>query len=182
MLKWQGWEFLNRKETLIIFVGNGAQIVKDFINREKPDFLKDWDNVKVDARREWEPGENPRAYVDTIGNKKQFFLKYKNIIVIDDVISSGSTIQKLYKENEVYFPSAKWRFLSWVSLPITKKIEKIAYETYSSEIIEFYDGVKKPPINSLSTLVEKPSRAENYAKRNIAKYEAFLKILKGSVI
>ncbi len=181
LLNWPGWESLDKKETLIIFPGNGAEIVKIFLNSENSNFLKEWENIKVDARREWKPGENPRSFVDTIGDKKEFFLKYKDIIVIDDVISSGSTIQKLYKENEAYFPNAKWRFLSWVSLPETNKTEEMAYETFSSQNLNLYDKNneeiiqdknnkktgKKPPINSISTFLEKKDRAENYARRNL---------------
>jgi hypothetical protein len=82
--------------------------------------------------------------------------------VIDDVISSGETVGKLRKENKSFIPAADWLALTWV------KQRAFSTKDYSVVFSAKTVGTEKcrVPINSLSTLIERPEIAKCYARRN----------------
>lgn len=173
LLTWQGWGKLEPQSTVIVLPGNGASIVKKYINNEKPFWLYRWPwKAFPHAKRVWIPGENPQAFVSRIN--RGVLIGIKNVVVIDDVISSGETIRKLRKENESFIPNAKWQAITWVMQ------EAAITNGYSNVFAVKIVGSKerKVPINSLSTLVEYLNIAESYARRNFGKEaETFLKVI-----
>jgi len=173
LLSWQGWRSTDPWSTLIVLPGNGASIVKKYINNAKPSWLDRWPwKAFPHAKRVWIPGENPQAFVSRIN--PGVLIGIKTVVVIDDVISSGETVRKLRKENESFIPNARWQAITWVMQ------EAAVTNGYSSVFAVKTVGLKehKVPINSLSTLVECRSIAESYARRNFGnKAKTFLKIL-----
>lgn len=173
LLTWDGWGHYDPRTTLIVLPGNGASIVKKFIQKEKPFWLWQWPwKAFPHAKRIWIPGENPQAMVGRIN--RGVLVGIKTVVVIDDVISSGETIRKLQKGNEDFIPMAKWQAVTWVAqkAAATKGFANIfATKTVGSR-------ERKVPINSLSTLIECQEIAESYARRNFGvKAETFLKLL-----
>ncbi|MBI5071609.1 phosphoribosyltransferase [Candidatus Falkowbacteria bacterium] len=161
LLAWQGWEHLDPWSTLIVLPGNGASIVKKYIEKVDPFWLWQWPwKAFPHAKRVWIPGENPRSYVGRIN--PGVLVGIKTVVVIDDVISSGETVGKLRKENKSFIPVAEWWALTWV------KQRASSTKGYSAVFAAKTVGTEehKVPINSLSTLIERPEIAECYARRN----------------
>jgi hypothetical protein len=176
LLAWQAWEQLDPCSTIIVLPGNGASIVKKYINKTQPSWLSQWPWIfSPQAKRVWIPGENSQVFVSRIA-PTQMILGIRNVFVVDDVISSGATIRHLRQINEPWIPGASWQAITWVKQEsaTTKGFSKI-FATKSVGTKE-----RKSPINSLSTLVECREIAESYARRNFGQQaEAFLKTLEG---
>jgi hypothetical protein len=161
LLAWQGWGHLDPWSTLIVLPGNGASIVKKHIDKAKPFWLWRWPwKASPHAKRIWLPGENPQSYVSRIN--RGVFVGIKTAVVIDDVISSGETVEKLRRKNMNFIPVAEWWALTWV------KQRASSAKHYPVVFASRTVGSKehKVPINSLSTLIEDPEIAESYAGRN----------------
>lgn len=173
LLAWRGWEQFDARSTIIVFPGNGASIVKKYINSSRPAWITRWPlKFSPLAKRIWIPGENPQTFVNKITS--QMILGAKNIVVVDDVVSSGATARHLRKVNEPWIPGADWHAVVWV------KQKSAAVKGYSDIFSVKTIGIKekKSPINSISTLIECRLIAESYARRNLGKSaDAFLKIL-----
>jgi len=106
-------------------------------------------------------------------------LRTRLIIVVDDVISSGQTMYKLYRNNEWRFPRAEWIGVTWFSQALCMKSSsgvKGYNSVFASFLVEGVSG-KKVPINSLSTLREQPAIAESYANRHYADVKKFLQLI-----
>ncbi|MFA7421875.1 MAG: hypothetical protein WCZ90_19485 [Melioribacteraceae bacterium] len=176
LLTWQGWGRLNPWSTIIVLPGNGASIVKKYINKTKPSWLNQWPwKFSPHAKRVWIPGENPQTFVSRIA-PTQMLLGVKNVVVVDDVISSGATIRHLRQVNNPWIPGADWQAITWV------KQKSAVIKGFSGIFATKTVGTKerKVPINSLSTLVGCREIAESYARRNFGnKAEPFLKIIEG---
>lgn len=173
LLMWQGWDRLDPQSTLIVLPGNGASIVKTYINKMNPSWLKRWPGIfSPHAKRVWVPGENPQTFVERIA-PNQMLLGIDNVVVVDDVISSGSTIRHLRRVNDPWIPGAKWTAITWL---MQRSASTKGFLTVKA--VETVGTGRKVPINSLSTLVECREIVESYARRNFGnKAEAFLKIL-----
>jgi hypothetical protein len=173
LLLWQGWGRFEPWSTLIVMPGNGASIIKKYINNEKPFWLSQWPwKASPHAKRVWTPGEKPQAFVGRIN--PGVFVGIKTVVVIDDVISSGVTVRKIKKKNESFIPTAEWQAVTWVmqEAATTRGFSDI----FASKMVGSKE--RKVPINSLSTLVEYREIAESYAWRNFGEQsKAFLKIL-----
>jgi hypoxanthine phosphoribosyltransferase len=89
----------------------------------------------------------------------------ENVVVVDDVISSGTTVTLVRERNSWKFPRATW----YAAVPVTRK-EKIPNfkKIFSCEVVRDIAG-KKVPINSLSTLIENPEIRQDYFARNFEK-------------
>ena len=173
LLAWQDWECFEPWTTLIVLPGNGASIVKKYIDKAKPFWLWRWPwKAYPHAKRIWIPGESRQAFVGRIN--RGVLIGIKTVVVIDDVISSGETIRKLRKENENFIPMANWHAITWVmqEAAITNGYSKI----FAAKAVGLKE--RKVTINSLSTFVECRWIAESYARRNFENLtEAFLKII-----
>lgn len=155
--KWEGWSRLSPETTRIILPGNGALDVQRALG---PDWLTKWPTGNIPATRFWWPGVTPESVVGVVIDG--FDLLAEDIVVIDDVISSGATIQKVRERHEPWMPKAKWHALSWV-------IQRNArLKGFSSVYAAMTVGTQstKAPINSLSTLLTVDKIATSYAERN----------------
>ena len=155
---WPGWNTFSPDTTLFVIPGNGARDVERGLETR----LRGWPTVRIQAQRQWVPGEAPRALVNRI-YPPGFLLGFRDVVIVDDVIASGVTTQAVKRMNEPWIPGVKWHLLSWV-------MQRSANTAgFSSAFAAFGVGEKngrKPPINSLSTLLDQPSIARNYAVRN----------------
>ncbi|MEI7498739.1 MAG: phosphoribosyltransferase [Candidatus Falkowbacteria bacterium] len=162
VLAWQNWENLTPEKTVLVMPGNGAEIVKTYIAKMNPAWFSQWPwQFRPFAKRIWQPGENPQIFTERIDPDKMH-LGIKHVIVLDDVISSGSTIQRLKQINEPWIPGATWRAITWVKQEAA--MTKGFYPVIASKSIG--ERNHKVPINSLSTLMERPEIANSYAQRN----------------
>lgn len=155
------WQQIDPWRTLLIFPGNGSNLVKKEINNLNSSWLALWPyKSSISAKRFWEPGQNPVANVGSIGDG--VYIGLKQVIVIDDVISSGETCLKIYQRNNIYTPGAKWLGLCWVAQKSTR------LRNFSSLMaIEFAgEENKRAPINSLSTLITNQEVCISYSERN----------------
>ncbi len=159
--------------TLFVFPGNGA----NFPRRLSPTCGTIL-GVGVRAKRFWIPGEDPEVSVGLICPERFLVLGVKNIVVLDDVISSGLTMRKLYKSNAWRFPGARWKACSWLSQAFPSSTAIRGYdEVYTACLVRKVGTIGKVPINSLSTLRSNLEIADSYARRHFKEPERFLEIL-----
>ncbi len=159
------------KDTLIVFLGNGAQYP-----RRQLKSLDELMSCDVPAKRVWIPRVDPVCFAGEILPEKYFPLGIKKIVVIDDVISSGKTMLALHRANAWRIPGAQWVAATWVLQPL-KKLSGFTRILSACEVGKV-SGLKSA-VNSLSTLVANSEMATNYAERHIKKgyRERFLDIL-----
>jgi len=175
LLNWDIWKQIDPWQTLLVFPGNGSNLVKKEINKLNSDWLSHWPYKSyISAKRFWEPGQNPVANVGNIGDG--VYVGLKQVIVIDDVVSSGETCSKVYNRNNMYTPGAKWLSMCWVS----QKSARL--KNFSSLMaVEFVgEEGKRTPINSLSTLVANQEICRSYSERNFPnRAKEFQLLIKG---
>ncbi|MFA6514546.1 MAG: hypothetical protein WCT50_04655 [Patescibacteria group bacterium] len=176
LLSWNLWGQIDPWRTLLIFPGNGSNLVKKEINILFPSWLALWPyKSHISAKRFWEPGQNPVANVGNIGDG--VYIGLKQVIVVDDVVSSGETCLKVYQRNNMYTPGTKWLSMCWVA----QKSARL--KNFSSLMaVEFVgEENKRAPINSLSTLIINPGICRSYSERNFPnraeEFQALVKAL-----
>ena len=164
----------NEKDVLFVFPGNGSNYV-----RALSTVCKKVPSASVFAKRVWSPGNEPYAFANHILPEVFLHLEVGAIVVVDDVISSGKTMNKLHQNNAWRFPRAKWIGGCWLSQVPQMKADS-GVNGYSrivtACVVEGPKG-KKVPINSLSTLRNEPSIAKIYAKRHFSDADAFLRLV-----
>lgn len=159
------------ENTLFVFPGNGGNMLRQYSKIHLCNTI-----AEVFAKRVWYEGCDPFVLVGEIPSASFMCLNVKIIFVLDDVISSGQTIEGIFRRNSWKFPNAKWFAGSWISRGY--KIKNYV-EVFSSCIVQHTKALaKKVPINSLSTLVKDVGIAKSYARRNIKYPEKFLEIMK----
>ncbi len=142
-------------------LGNAVPVVGVFSKRIVPK-----PGQKINGFRDpyWVVGEIPTP---------RFLMpQIQEVILLDDVISSGTTVRKLRERNAWKFPNATWRAVACVGR--AEASPKMPWEVL--HLVESPGG-KKVPINSLSTLLRDRGIAENYAQRNFSAPEHFLQVL-----
>ena len=162
------------KDALFVFPGNGANYPKS-----RSLICQKVGGVGVYAKRIWTPGTDPIAIAGAITPEVFMDLYTRFIIVVDDVISSGQTMYKLWRNNEWRFPRAQWIGATWFSQALCMKSSS-GVKGYNSVFASFLiEGAssKRVPINSLSTLREQRAIAENYATRHYADVQKFLQLI-----
>jgi len=171
IMEWEGWNGMDPNTTVLIFPGNGGSLIKGTLEDE---WLKKWPlKFKVDIKRVWCPGVDPTVEGGEI-YPQIMLTDIKNVVIIDDAVSSGATAGKIMNKNKLWFPGAKWSVVTWVSQRAsdTKGFERLYYGALVGE------RNKKAPLNSLSTLLQDRSIANSYASRNIpGKSNEFLALL-----
>lgn len=153
------WQELGPKNTLIVFPGNGGNIVYAYLPAS---WREAWWHCRVEAKRAWAPGHDPEAMVGRV-YERGFLLGVKNIVIFDDVISSGCTARALLCHNSVWIPNARWHAVTWIKQR-SADLRHFASRFAACEV----GSNKKAPINSLSTLRDSPAMAERYAGRNFS--------------
>lgn len=160
----------NRDTTVLVFPGNGGDIIRRFLEST---WLRQWQCEHVFAQRYWIPGNTPVATTSRIF-PHQFKLNLHDVVIVDDVVSSGETVRLIKQRNEPWIPRARWHVATWLIQKVTTLPgfhPPITAHTVG-------DRNRKFPINSLSTFLSQPEIAENYARRNLHEQaNAFLKFL-----
>lgn len=170
LMSWPDWENFDPSSTLIVLPGNGASILQGYLPSS---WLDKWRWLKVYAKRYWIPGEDPRIVVNRIYSQKML-LGIKDVVILDDVISSGKTCKSLRVLNEPWIPGAHWHAVTWLMQ------ESSSTKGFSSTFAVKKFGTKKAkaPINSLSTLLQKREIAVSYSRRNFPEDQSsFLELL-----
>jgi hypothetical protein len=148
---------LKQESTLFLYPGESAQRVKSL------GFNGHFPSQEIFAKRIWQQGSEPFVLVHSL--EWGINPEIENVIVVDDVISSGATVTLVRERNGWKFPRAIW----YAAVPITRK-EKIPNykKIFSCEVVKEING-KKIPINSLSTLITDPAVRQSYFARNFEK-------------
>ncbi|MEI6528583.1 MAG: phosphoribosyltransferase family protein [bacterium] len=162
------------QDILIVFPGNGS-----CYPRNLSAICSNATNVKVYASRFWQPGTDPVVTVGDILPDTFIITEVKTVVIVDDVISSGQTMQKICAKNSWKFPQAKWIGVSWVSqIPQQRAKSGIkGYEYIGTACVIGKNNGGRVPINSISTLRQQMSIAESYAKRQFKEPELFLDLI-----
>lgn len=165
---------VTKKDTLFVFPGNGSNWPKKFSRICQNNF-----GVSVYAKRFWTPGRDPVASAGLIMPEIFMNLQVKTIVVVDDVISSGKTMNKLWQNNAWRFPRAKWIGATWLAqIPQMRSNSGIkGYDQIFASLVLEGSNQRKVPINSLSTLIEQPTIAQSYAQRHFARPEEFTSLM-----
>lgn len=168
---WEGWSRLSTDTTRIILPGNGATDVAKGLGA---DWLAKWSTDKISATRFWWPGSNPVASVGLALHGFDF--QTQDVVIIDDVISSGATIQKVRDRHEPWMPKAKWHALTWIA---QRNMKLKGFTTVYATAMAG-DQSTKAPINSLSTILAVEKIAKNYAQKNFSNEDCvrFLEIIR----
>lgn len=160
ILEWKGWNDLDRSKTVLVFPGNGANLLKKYLSE---DWLSNWQTAGVFAKRFWEPGQDPYVIVERIF-PDYMALGIDKIVLLDDVVSSGMTFRKVREKNIPWIPNAQWLGATWIAQEAAKTT---GFETVFSAKI-FGSKNAKVPIISLSTLISEKEIAVSFAKRNFS--------------
>ncbi len=173
LLYWDGWRNFDREKTLLVFPGNGASIVKDYLAECCPSWLSQWLwKASVPAKRLWTPGNYPVAVAGRIN--PGVLVGIKDVVIIDDVISSGETCRKILELNQAFIPGARWHAAAWV----LQRSAKLKGFCGLFSPVEVGTDKSKAPVNSLSTLLECSDIAQSYAVRNFDNPEDLLSSLR----
>lgn len=169
MENWFGWEECDPQQTVLVFPGSGANIVRQYLN---PTWLAKWRGFRFYAKRFWQPGEDPQVVAERIF-PDQMVVGVKRVVVIDDVFSSGQTAKLVREKNYAWIPGADWWAVGWIS----QRAVSLKGFSRSFTAEQFGTKTKKVPINSLSTLLADINIAQSYAMRNFERPEEFLSLL-----
>ena len=169
--QWQGWSQLSVDTTRIFLPGNGALDVERALERR---WLDKWSVSRIAASRFWWLSENPVSVVEMA--ERGFDFQTKDVVIVDDVISSGSTIQKVRERHEPCMPRSRWHALTWVSQRNARL--KGFFSVYAAVTVGTTNN--KDPINSLSTLLTTEDVAKSYAQRNFSAVDGaqFLEVIR----
>ena len=162
------------RNTLLVFPGNGSNYPRK-LSRVCGEFTA----VEVQAKRCWIPGSNPVVTIGLIFPERFLVLGIESILVVDDVVSSGLTMRKLYQNNAWRFPGARWQGAAWISqLPQGNARSGIrGYDFLLVACLVRKTSEGRVPVNSLSTLRQNPEIAESYARRHFRWPEEFLRLI-----
>jgi len=112
----------------------------------------------------WNPGSAPEVFIDsTLDICKKF--QPNMVLVVDDVVSSGRTLEKVYEHYRHVFCDAKWVAATWVTQAMRQATFRrlSEYDRVLSACVVQKTSGERVPINSLSTLRKKPELAFEYA-------------------
>lgn len=160
--------------TLLVFPGNGSNYPRK-LSKVCQEFFN---TASVEAKRFWTPGTDPEVHAGLIYPERFLILGVKNIVIVDDVISSGLTMRKLYQKNAWRFPGAHWTACVWVSQQLPSGNIRRYNEVSVATLVQREKGNQKVPINSLSTLRSNPEISESYARSHFREPMVFLHLLR----
>ena len=167
---WDGWRCFNPATTRIVFPGNGANEVRRRLDEM---WLSQWHIDTVAATRFWWPGITPSAIVGELLPIGAFDLETTDVVIVDDVVSSGSTVSKIRERNAIWMPNARWHVIAWIR-QCACRLRGFESSFFGAEVGE---KTYRVPINSLSTFLNNAEVAESYARRNFPNPAAFLAVL-----
>lgn len=177
---------INPRKTVVIFPGNGAQVVKELLDGEILDKVA---SVSVPTQRMIDTKTKTLTGVQ-IENKNAVRkvlsdISPETILVLDDVIATGTTLTMLQQA----FPTrkAEWLAASLMMLSPLQRKGKLkndsgveGYQSIISPVI--YQGITgTPPLNSLSTLIENSEKSQlvrrNYMRDYVEDEGAFQAVI-----
>jgi len=159
---------------LLVFPGNGSNYP-----RKLSHICQESGGASVYAKRFWEPGIDPVVTAGIILPDIFLITNIKTVVVVDDVISSGLTMQKLHQNNAWRFTRAKWVGVSWVAqIPQMKAKSGVnGYERITVVCVVGKTNGARVPINSISTLRQDREIATSYAERHFRRPDVFLRLI-----
>lgn len=154
---------LNPRKTIVVFPGIGAQVVKDLLSE---DLTKGMGIINISTKRIVSRNgsiQGVELYGKTALRQEVTDRKTETIVVVDDVIVTGSTLTAI--QSAVPARNIEWFGASLMALsPLQGRGAKTAsgVEGYKSIITPVvYQGLTGiPPLNSLSTLVGASPKSE----------------------
>jgi len=159
------------KNVCLLFPGDSSRLVEAHLGLNA---VPSW---HLHAKRFWQPGDDPFVTVGQVHTNRFLHIETDAVVVLDDVISSGMTMQLVHERNAWKFPRARWYASTLVSRGRNKRIR--AYEKVLSSVVIRHptDPARSVPINSLSTLLSDSEIAESYSDRNFTQAGRFLELL-----
>ncbi len=164
------WDNFHPDTTLLVFVGNGGSKVKNLLPRA---WTSRW-LWKADAfaKRFWEPGMHPYAIAHRFA--RGVYVGISDVVLIDDVVSSGVTARRVQAVNVPWVPNAHWHLATLIA----QRSASLRGYRSSFSVIDVGTMQHKVPINSLSALIADSCMAKVYAERNLSeKAQVFLRLL-----
>lgn len=163
------------EHTVLVFPGEGAQYPARMLRS-----IASVPATAVAAGRTWVPSSDPVCSAGLILPERFLCLNVRKLVVIDDVISSGGTMEALHRVNSWRFPAAEWIATAWVTQPLRRNRPKGFARVLSACTVRKKSGLKAA-VNSLSTLRYESAIAESYAQRHFAvrDRERFLQLIIG---
>lgn len=160
--------------TLLVFPGNGANYP-----RKHSRICQESNSVSVCAKRFWQPGSDPIVMAGAILPDIFLITNVDTVVVIDDVISSGLTMQKVRENSAWKFTRAKWVGVSWVAqIPqVRAKSGVNGYECVATACVVGKTNGMRVPINSINTLRQNQQIAMSYAERHFRRPDVFLHLI-----
>ncbi len=165
---------VNKKRTIVVFPGNGAQVIKDLL----PDGLLDGVST-VEIPTERKVGSNGSVNgVELLGRTKLREAvaerKAETIIILDDVIVTGSTliaVKDAISGRNIEFYAGALMMRSPLQRGGRCSAES-GIEGYTSVIAPIvYQGISgTPPVNSLSTLMGESDKSRTVRAKYISQY------------
>lgn len=176
LLKKLGEINFNPISTLFIFPGQSSMELRYRLLSES-NYLQSYDFSLVHARRIYENFTlqngnrtyNVKALVNGIKYGTSVNPTITDIVVIDDVISTGITLKNLYLRNHFRFPCARWH--AFVLVSRTRKLKN--YQVWSPL---FFTEDRTMPINTLSILVENEDIRNDYVIKHFKEPDRVLEI------
>jgi hypothetical protein len=161
-------------KTLFVFPGNGSNYP-----RKLSRICQEVGGASVYAKRFWQPGTDPIVTAGTILPDIFLITNVETVVVVDDVISSGLTMQKVRENNAWKFTRAKWLGVSWIAqIPQMRAKSGInGYERVATACVVGKTNGTRVPVNSISTLRQNREIATSYAERHFRKPDAFLYLI-----
>ena len=162
-------------KALLVFPGNGSNYP-----RRLSRICQKSNGTSVCAKRFWQPGSDPIVTAGAILPDIFLITNIKTVVVVDDVISSGLTMQKLHQNNAWRFTQAKWIGVSWIAQIPQKKAKSgvNGYERVVTACVVRKSNGARVPVNSISTLRQNQEIAESYASRHFKNPQMFLELIR----
>lgn len=162
LMRWDGWQAMDPEKTVLAVPGNGGRHIADELLFHLP---KKW-RARVTyffAKRVWNPGQEPWAAVNRIFPNRMV-LGVKDVVLIDNVVSSGVSVQKIHALNKPWIPGAHWHALTWLaqrSANVPAEVDLVAAAMCGNRM-------RREPIASASTLIYDDKVLESFTARNFS--------------
>lgn len=161
-------------ESLLVFPGNGSNYPRKFSQ-----ICQESSGASVCAKRFWQPGTDPIVVAGVILPDIFLITNVKTVVVVDDVISSGLTMQKVHQNNAWRFTRARWVGVSWVAQIPRMRVKSgvNGYEKVATACVVGKTKSARVPVNSISTLRQNREIATSYSKRHFRRPDVFLHLI-----
>lgn len=159
ILQWPGWQTLDPESTLLVFPGDSAARHRIMLPEK---WLARWQWIDVQAQRSRNPDHEPEhTWAVSRFVEEKMNCVVRDVVIVDDVISSGTTCCRLRELNSPWLPNAHWHAVAWLK-------QRSAHLTgFKTGFAARYIGTESftTPSNSFSTLLADGALAKNYAER-----------------